>query len=145
MVVKKKKKRVTSARGKVFVNTFIRQCVAFIIDDPGIRFMDREAPDVTVKKFGTIAATLLGVCEVGILPSAAPPADPVAAALTQFLKTRPWPPVGRTRPPAAFASMRPHTLRRIEVSEILDRLLERVNDGSGGGGGGSDWPPHVRT
>ena len=149
MAAKKRKKtpgrKRTAAKGKAFKTTFIKDCLKFIFTDPAIGFMDRAEPRaVTVKNFGTIASVLLGAVELGIPPGPAP-ADPVAAALTGFLVARPWPPVRAARAPAGFGPLRPKTLQRVEVAEILEALLQRVDKGSGGGGGGSDWPPHVRT
>jgi hypothetical protein len=91
---------------------------------------------------------------VGGPPPTFPPGS-LGEQILQFLQAQNWP-NGTPAPPAppGFEKMPLDTIRLVEISVILDRLLQAINSfqvakttaepGAPGptGGGGSPWPPH---
>jgi hypothetical protein len=100
-----------------------------------------QTPNDIVTDFGTFANVLMTMGYVLAPPPAAAPGS-LAAAIVQFIQTENWP----TSPPVPtqYQGELP-TVHLIEISVILDRLLQAINTfnpSNAPGGGGSDWPPH---
>ena len=89
--------------------------------------------------FATFANVLMTVGYV-MAPAPAAPSGSLADRIAQFIQTHNWPNAGTI--PTQYQSELP-TVHLVEISVILDRLLQAASSyGDGAGGGGSNWPPH---
>jgi hypothetical protein len=91
--------------------------------------------------YATFVNVLMTVGYVKAPPPAAPNGS-LGAKIAAFLQAQNWP-TGTTVPPAYNNEL--PTVHLVEISVILDRLLQAINsfnaaDGAGGSPGG--WPPH---
>jgi hypothetical protein len=93
-----------------------------------------------VADYETFANVLL---TAGYLLAPPPTTAPgLQGQIAQFLVAQNWPAV--TTPPPQYQGELP-TVHLVEISVILDRLLQAMNSfnpGTGAGGSGSNWPPH---
>jgi hypothetical protein len=75
-----------------------------------------------------------------LAPPPAAPSGSLGDRIAQFLQAQNWP-TSTTFPPEYKDEL--PTVHLVEISVILDRLLQAINSyGIGAGGGGSNWPPH---
>jgi hypothetical protein len=94
-----------------------------------------------VADYETFVNALLTVGYINAPPPAYPPGS-LGEKIVQFLQAKNWP--NGTDVPSEYGSERP-TVHLVEISVILDRLLQAINSYNpehGAGGGGSNWPPH---
>jgi hypothetical protein len=100
----------------------------------------RETREQIVADFETFVNVLL---TAGYLMQPPPTTAPgLQGQIAQFLVAQNWPAV--TTVPPQYQGELP-TVHLVEISVILDRLLQAMNSfnpGGGAGGGGSSWPPH---
>jgi hypothetical protein len=145
-MAKKKKKAVkVSAKRKAptLVRTkFMSAFTSEFIRDPKTHKWkwptDGQTPESIVEDFETYIDVLMRADFV--LPSNANSA--LRIRLAAFLNTEHWPVTSSI--PKAWKKIQP-TVRLIEISVIVDRLLEAVNaftNPTESGGGPIGWPPH---
>jgi hypothetical protein len=92
-----------------------------------------------VTDYATFVNVLMTVGYVMAPPPAAASGS-LGARIAQFLQAQNWP--TGTKVPPEYKQELP-TVHLVEISVILDRLLQAINSfGDGAGGGGSNWPPH---
>jgi hypothetical protein len=94
-----------------------------------------------VADYATFVNVLMTVGYVKAPPPAAPNGS-LGAKIAEFLQAQNWP--TGTTVPSQYSGELP-TVHLVEISVILDRLLQAINsfnaaDGAGGSPGG--WPPH---
>ena len=109
--------------------------------DPGRKWpvSGQKKVDI-VTDYETFANVLMTMGYVMGPPPAVAPGS-LGEKIVQFIQAQNWP-TTTTVPPDYQTESLP-TVHLIEISVILDRLMQAMNSfGEGGGGGGSDWPPH---
>jgi hypothetical protein len=95
-----------------------------------------------VTDYATFVNVLMTMGYVMAPPPVAPSGS-LGARIAQFLQAQNWPTA--TAVPTQYSKELP-TVHLVEISVILDRLLQAINsfkeDPSDASGGGSPWPPH---
>jgi hypothetical protein len=147
-----------AAKMKLLRTQFVADFTAAFIGDP-TKIKDPGPPDQTdpwpdpsrlwpapgqkridiVADYATFVNVLMTVGYV-LAPPPPAPSGSLGEKIAQFLQAQNWP-VGTAVPPE-YAGELP-TVHLVEISVILDRLLQAINSfGTGAGGGGTHWPPH---
>jgi hypothetical protein len=88
--------------------------------------------------YQTFVSALLGGIGYGTMPSFS--SGSLGDRIVQFLTARNWP-TDPTGIPEKYRDEQ-DTVRLVEISVILDRLLHAANSVGGTGGGPGTWPPH---
>jgi len=111
-----------------------------------------QGPGEVAADYATFVNVLLKRAYVGG-PDPTYPSGSLDARILQFLQNHNWP-SATPQPPTSGAPIPPDYLTKfrpmitlVEISVILDRLLQAIstyspNPQGGAGGGGTPWPPH---